>query len=551
MVENKEERYVSDNVQLMAEWNAERNKDITPLQLTLGSNKKVWWVCKKGHEWQATINNRTNGRGCPICSSERNTSFPEFALMFYLKKYDLEVIHSYRGNGYELDIYIPSIKVAIEYDGFFWHKEKTIDDLKKNQKCKNDGITLYRIREELPSLNDSSIDYIVPKYRADLAKVLSEVLGKIVGNVVDVDLDRDSIEIENLREFIEKENSILYTNPEAAKEWNYERNGRLHPENFAANSSKKVWWKCQAGHEWKAVLRSRNIGIGCPYCSGKLAIKGHNDLETVNGALAKEWNYERNIGVTPDDMLPTSNKKVWWRCGEGHEWLATIAGRSNGSNCPYCSGRYAIKGNNDLETVNPGLAKEWNHERNVGLFPTDVLPTSNKKVWWKCAEGHEWEATIANRNNGTNCPYCSGRFAVRGRNSLQIADPNLAREWNYERNNGVTPDDVLPGSNKKVWWRCVKGHEWQATIVNRSKHGRGCPYCSGRYPIKGENDLQTVNPVLAIEWNHEKNIGLTPTDVLPNSNKKVWWKCEKGHEWEATINHRNNGRGCPQCARKK
>ncbi|MEE1503303.1 MAG: zinc-ribbon domain-containing protein, partial [Acutalibacteraceae bacterium] len=94
------------------------------------------------------------------------------------------------------------------------------------------------------------------------------------------------------------------------------------------------------------------------------------------------------------------------------------------------------------------------------------------------------------------------------------------------------------------------GHEWQAAINNRSK-GRGCPFCSGRYAIKGENDLQTINPTLANEWNYENNNGLTPADVLPNSDKKVWWTCSKGHEWQATIGSRNKGSGCPHCAREK
>ena len=553
MAEKKEKQYVSDNAQLIAEWNWEKNTELgfDPHKLTCGSNKKVWWVCKKGHEWQSTINNRTSGRGCPICSSEQNTSFPEYALFFYLQKYGLHPIHSYKNQGYELDIYIPSKKVAIEYDGHVWHKSKTNVDLEKNRKCENDGIKLYRIREELPVLNDSSIDYVVRKYRKDLAKILAEVLCEIAETKVDVDLERDSIAIENLREHTEKENSILLSNPEIAREWNHKKNGRLKPENFAANSGKKAWWICQNGHEWKATIHSRNIGIGCPYCSGKKAIKGYNDLQTINPVLANEWNYEKNDGLTPADVLPNSNKKVWWICKQGHEWQVTVADRNNGSQCPYCSGRFAIKGENDLQTINPILANEWDYHKNDGLTPADVLSNSNKKVWWICTQGHEWQATISNRNGGTGCPYCSGRYVVKGKNDLQTANPTLAKEWNYERNGGLSPADISPNSNKKVWWKCIKGHEWEATIGNRNRLSRGCPYCSGRYAIKGQTDLQTTNPTLAREWNLEKNHGLTPADILPNSNKKVWWKCIEGHEWEATVNHRNNGRGCPICAKKR
>ena len=193
-----------------------------------------------------------------------------------------------------------------------------------------------------------------------------------------------------MREYTEKENSLLHSNPEIAKEWNYEKNGNLRPEHFLANSSKKVWWKCQKGHEWQATIGSRNIGRGCPYCSGLFAIKGENDLQTVNPTLAKEWDYEKNNDLTPMEVLPNSEKKVWWKCDKGHEWQAIIGNRNKGQGCPYCSGRYAIKGKNDLQTINPTLADEWNYEKNNALTPTDVTPGSNKKVWWKCSEGHEW-----------------------------------------------------------------------------------------------------------------------------------------------------------------
>ena len=267
-----------------------------------------------------------------------------------------------------------------------------------------------------------------------------------------------------------------------------------------------------------------------------------------NAELMAEWNWEKNIEFDFDPKLLTvgSGKKVWWKCSKGHEWQATIDRRSQGKGCPYCSGRNAIKGKNDLQTVNPALAKEWNYDKNNGLKPTDVLPSSNKKVWWKCGKGHEWQAMIRSRNDGRGCPYCSGRHAVNGKNDLQTVNPVLATEWNHERNCGLMPMDVLPNSNKKVWWKCSKGHEWQSTVANRN-NGNGCPYCLGRYAVKGENDLQTVNPTLAKEWNYEKNDDLKPEEFTANSNKDVWWKCSKGHVWHASIANRSKGNGCPVC----
>ncbi len=536
----------TNNPTLAQEWNYKKNKGLTPEEVMPNSNKKVWWKCQKGHEWQTSVANRNYGYGCPICNSERHTSFPEYAILYYLKEYGLEVIHSYKEKGYELDIYIPSKRIAIEYDGSFWHQNKTKKDLEKNSKCEKDGIKLFRIREGLPPLNDSSTDYVVQEVKKDLSTILGKVLSNIIGKTVDIDLTRDAIAIENLREFMEKENSLLFSNSKIAKEWNYEKNGKLKPEHFSANSNKKVWWKCQKGHEWQARISSRNSGNGCPYCTGLYLVKFENDLQTINPALSKEWHYEKNNGLTPEDVMPNSDKKVWWKCSKGHDWQASIYSRNKGHGCPYCSSIKVLKGYNDLQTVNPNLAKEWNYNKNMELTPMDVLPKSGKKVWWMCSNGHEWQATIAHRTNGSGCPYCSGRYVIMGVNDLETVNPTLASEWNYKRNGDLKPVHFLANSHENVWWMCCQGHEWQAAIDSRNV-GRGCPYCASKKVLKGYNDLQTINPSLSKEWNYEKNNGLTPMDVMPNSGKKVWWKCNNDHEWQARIADRNKGNGCPIC----
>ena len=537
------------NPNLAKEWNYSKNNGLTPMDVLPNSEKKVWWKCGKNHVWQATVASRNRGNGCPICSSGQRTSFPEYALLFYLKKYGLDAIHSYKTKEYELDIYIPSKKVAIEYDGDYWHNKKIEKDLDKNFKCKRDGIKLYRIRAGLPSLNDTSIDYIVSKNRKDLSEVLKKLLCEIIKISVDVDLKRDILDIENLRVYIEKESSLLLLNPQVAQEWNYDKNGKLRPEYFAINSTKKVWWKCDKGHDWQASIVNRNKGTGCPYCSGQKVLCGYNDLVTLYPLLSQEWNYPLNKNLRPENFSAKSGKKVWWICSEGHTYQAQIVNRANGRGCPYCSSSRVLYGETDLATRNPSLAKEWNNERNNGLQATDILPNSNKKVWWKCSKGHEWQATITHRNRGSGCPYCFGRYAIKGETDLATVNPSLAKEWDFEKNNGLIPTDVTPNSGKKVWWQCNKGHKWQATIGHRN-HGSGCPYCSGLYVIIGETDLQTVNPSLAREWDYEDN-KLTPADVSSNSDKKVWWKCSKGHKWQAAIGHRNKGSGCPYCAREK
>ena len=98
---------------------------------------------------------------------------------------------------------------------------------------------------------------------------------------------------------------------------------------------------------------------------------------------------------------------MWWKCSEGHEWESKILNRKKGHNCPYCSNQKILEGYNDLATINPYLAKEWNYSKNKKLLPTQISPKSGKKVWWKCNEGHEWEATPHYRSYNSKCPKCN------------------------------------------------------------------------------------------------------------------------------------------------
>lgn len=130
-----------------------------------------------------------------------------------------------------------------------------------------------------------------------------------------------------------------------------------------------------------------------------------------------------------------------------------------------------------------------------------------------------------------------------------MLNPSLAAQWHPTKNAELTPDDVRPGSFKKVWWRCSRdpAHEWEATVANRTK-GRGCPICAGK-KVSPSTSLRAQHPKLAAEWHPTQNGSLTPDDVRPGSNKKVWWQCpaNPSHEWQATVVNRVKGRGCNAC----
>lgn len=132
--------------------------------------------------------------------------------------------------------------------------------------------------------------------------------------------------------------------------------------------------------------------------------------------------------------------------------------------------------------------------------------------------------------------------------SLAIERPEIAAQWDYE-NNEMTPDEVTAGSGYKVAWICEKGHRWRAAIGDRCKYNNGCPYCSGRFAITGENDLATLYPKIAKEWDCESNGDVRPDNIKPFGAKTYHWKCSNGHKYKASIASRTKmGLGCPYCS---
>ena len=189
------------------------------------------------------------------------------------------------------------------------------------------------------------------------------------------------------------------------------------------------------------------------------------------------------------------------------------------------------------------LLDEWDKEKNEEQTPQDVSCKSNKKVWWKCKAGHEWQTAISSRANGTGCPYCKGQRVIKGVNDLATVAPEVAAQWHPTKNGARTPETTSPQSGKKVWWQCSNGHEWKALVYNRT-NGTGCPHCRVRV---GFNDLATAAPEVAAQWHPTLNQGVTPEAITAHTGKKIWWQCSKGHEWQASVSNRVKGSGCPFC----
>ena len=257
-----------------------------------------------------------------------------------------------------------------------------------------------------------------------------------------------------------------------------------------------------------------------------------------------------NNDLSPDEISYGSIKQVNWKCKFGHEWISSPNNRTHQTcGCPICGNKKLVVGVNDLQTLHPTLASEWDYNKNAPLLPSEIISGSNKSVHWKCQLGHEYEQKISVRiHQKTGCPVCAGLKVQPEYNDLATTHPHLVLEWDIENNHGLTPQDVIAGSHKKVAWRCAQNHTWIAEISSRAYGHSGCPICANQKVLPGYNDLETVHPNLSQEWDYEHNGKIQPKDVIAGSNKSYYWICDRGHSYKAPVSSRLRGRGCPYCA---
>jgi Probable Zinc-ribbon domain len=323
-------------------------------------------------------------------------------------------------------------------------------------------------------------------------------------------------------------NDLATTHPDIAAEA-YE----FDPTQVLAGSALVVTWQCAASHTYEQSLVKRTArNYGCPYCSGAKVLTGFNDLETLFVELAAQA-----YGWDPKEFTSGSGRKLHWKCTSNHIWSAAIKDRVKGHGCPICSNRRILAGFNDLATLNPEVATQAH-----GWDPSEVGVESKRKVEWRCSEGHVWLAAPVHRvRHGQGCAVCVNMQINVGVNDLATTHPEIAQQAF-----GWDPRSVVAGSHKRLVWQCQLGHKWSAQ-PNARTGGKGCPYCAGRYVLRGFNDLQTTHPSLAREafnWD--------ATTLSAGSGKRVTWICKLGHVFITSASHRVHlNQGCPICANQK
>ena len=503
------------------EWHPSKNAELTPSNVTAYSQKKVWWLCPMGHSYEQTVERRVRrGSACYYCSGHKvlkgfndlASVNPSLAVEWHpSKNAPLTPYEVTAGSGKRVWWLCP---IGHEY-------QATIHDRNTdNTQC---PICNLRVQTSFPE--QATFFYVHKLYSDAINKYKPAFLGSM-------ELD---IYIPSIHTGIEFDGANWHQSDEQ-----YERDIRKY-KLCQENHVKLIRIKEKNTRNWVDNAQTADV----VYTISK--VKKTGELETV-------------LKVILDSIDASSN--MWTRTDPRH--IHSQIDVNIERDRPQILG-YLTSIDNSLAILRPDVASKWDYVKNQDLTPDMFTVSSNEIIWWKCPDcGHEWKCSINSmtRKGRFGCAECSKKH--RGRSftqgvvkkvgSLAETMPELAKEWHPIKNGDLTPNDITAGKFKPVWWLCPKcGYEWQASPNNR-KRGIGCPCCSGRVPKTGVNDLETLYPELLKEWNYERNSSnnLFPSQLLPKSGKKAWWKCSScGHEWYAVIASRVKGHGCPHCSKRR
>lgn len=417
-----------------------------PTKVTSRSGKKLSWICKYGHKFDAIVSDRTSrGSACPVCSGRK----------ILVGFNDLQSTHpelAAQANGWDPTSVTYGSGQSKEWkcsEGHIWpatlasrtNMNSGCPFCSGNQviKGENDLATTHpHVADELLELDPREFSFgshQQAKWRCE-AQHEYEMTIQARSKVLKCPICSGARVLAGF-------NDLKTTHPDIAvlaDGWD--------PTTLSSGSNKECNWVCSKKHKWTAPVYSlTGQGTRCPICSGQQFQRGYNDLSTTYLEIAKEA-----FGWDPNEIGPSSDKRLQWKCPLGHLYEAYVYNRTfRGDQCSICSGKQVLLGFNDLATTNPEVAAQA-----VGWDPTTVTAGSNIKFLWRCEEGHEWQTTVNSRagSHSTGCPSC----AKTG------FDPN-EDGWLYFLNHeswelfqiGITNDpDRRTGQHKKLGWEVLE-----------------------------------------------------------------------------------------------
>lgn len=479
---------------LNIDWDYEANGEDKPGNVFAFSNKLYSWKCHLcGHRWEATPNNRSNGRGCPNCKKGAQTSFPEQVIFHYAHEAFPDAINRFKLYDDEIDIYLPSLNVGIEYDGEAFHRteEKVQSDIRKDDRLANNGLRIIRIRErgcaDYTGSNATVYSYNYTPTYMFLEPLLQNILNNLcneagVKDKVSVNINSIRKQIKSELSLVPKEQSFAYYISNREKEgikvracWDYEANAPLSPEQFRPFSEEVVQWRCPDNptHFWRNTIKSVSLGFGCKDCSPRKRLNTDGWIQKAERKHKYKYDYSEVNYVN-------SKTPVIILCKTHGAFKQVPSEHLAGKGCPYCA-HQKFHFLESLAVKAPDIAAQWNYELNrESRFTPELIGIDTKrKFWWHCTNGmpHSFLATVASRvNRHTKCAVCHGK-QISYDKSIEYLFPELMKEW--DPSNSKQPSELSKGSEYKAIWKCPSPNHppYKATIYSRVHLNSGCPLC--------------------------------------------------------------------------
>jgi hypothetical protein len=170
--------------ELAKQWHPTKNGNLNPSDITSKSGKSVWWQCQKDkeHFWKSKVSNRSNGRNCPYCTltpQSRQELIITHELITIFKGINPKGFKTrVKGKLRSIDIYIPNLKLGIEFDGSRWHKDKRAFDKLKTEELEAKGFNIIRVRQK--PLKRIFEDDVMAEKKYDGKKITNDILIQIM-----------------------------------------------------------------------------------------------------------------------------------------------------------------------------------------------------------------------------------------------------------------------------------------------------------------------------------------------------------------------------------
>ena len=264
--------------------------------------------------------------------------------------------------------------------------------------------------------NERKADMLLPSFKLKVAWICPTCGGEYSASVEDMVNGLAECPYCNNQKPLAGFNTLKALYPEIAE--HLSPNNDFTADEILPTRYKSVKWICPTcGGEYSASVKDMIEGVAeCPYCNNQRPLAGFNTLKVLYPEIAEEMSLDNEKG--PDDVLPTSAYFAEWTCPTcGYTYKASVRDRvTSGDLCPDCAGKKAHAGFNTLLDLYPEIQDEWAENENalLGIFPDEILPTSNARVWWECKDcGRKYLLTVnmwveKHIRGMTSCTYCNG-----------------------------------------------------------------------------------------------------------------------------------------------